>query len=424
MYLQAALFNSWTFIVGFMLLALIGYWLLRPFQCHRGAVLFLALTSYGFYAVGEPHYPLLLALSIAVNLVLGRRLATMRTGAARRAMFFAAISINPAALAVFKYSNFVTTNLPASLGIAVTNLALPVGISFFTITQIAYLVDVYQRSAKDFDPARYALFVTFFPHLIAGSSLHHGEMMPQFRDDERPRLYRHLCAGTAIFVIRLAKKVLIADSLAATASGVFDHAATGATISFATACRGWSALRSRLGLPALPPTVGWTLTMLAVIVAWIPFRASDLATTLAIWQAMFQAMFAPLLPAMLASETLGSMAAALLTLDPALHDVLGRKMMLLLALALLIARVAPNSQQIMHRYRIGLDSPGYNALARWRLPMRERVLTVSQPARKLSQKPRALVSGRGSWANPIGTNGVRVRPVSCCWVCPLVWRYG
>lgn len=84
------------------------------------------------------------------------------------------------------------------------------------------------------------------------------------------------------------------------------------------------------------------------------------------------------------------LAAALLTLDPALHDVLGRKMMLLLALALLIAWVAPNSQQIMHRYRIGLDSPGYNALARWRWPMRERVLTVSQPARKLSQKPRPV----------------------------------
>ena len=84
------------------------------------------------------------------------------------------------------------------------------------------------------------------------------------------------------------------------------------------------------------------------------------------------------------------MAAALLTLDPVLHDVLGRKMMLLLALALLIAWVAPNSQQIMHRYRIGLDSPGYNALARWRWPMRERVLTVSQPAPKLSQKPRPV----------------------------------
>src|SRR6185436_143514 len=101
-------------------------------------------------------------------------------------------------------------------------IVLPLGISFFTFTQIAFLVDTCQGKASEPRLVHYALFVTYFPHLIAGPVLHHKEMMPQFAS---PRTYRPqrnaLLLGTAIFVIGLAKKVLIADNLAPYAAPVF-----------------------------------------------------------------------------------------------------------------------------------------------------------------------------------------------------------
>src|SRR6185436_7232213 len=107
------------------------------------------------------------------------------------------------------------------------HIVLPLGISFFTFTQIAYLVDVYREPAR-YDAARYALFVTYYPHLIAGPILHHREMMPQFGN---PTAFRcdsaNLAAGLTIFAIGLFKKVMLADSIAAYVAPVFDNAAGG-----------------------------------------------------------------------------------------------------------------------------------------------------------------------------------------------------
>ena len=137
--------------------------------------------------------------------------------------------MNLAVLGVFKYADFFLGNL-ARLTADVPpllHLALPLGISFFTFTQIAYLVDVFRRKAQEPVLANYALFVTFFPHLLAGPILHHSEMMPQFAEtsNKRPQ-WDHLAAGLFLLTIGLAKKVLIADTFAPIADAGFGTPAT------------------------------------------------------------------------------------------------------------------------------------------------------------------------------------------------------
>ena len=117
-----------------------------------------------------------------------------------------------------------------------TNILLPLGISFFTFTQIAFLVDVYRGKVREYDPVHYVLFVTYFPHLIAGPVLHHGQIMPQFADAS---IYRpsanNIAVGLAIFVIGLGKKVLLADTFSGYADPVFASAEAGATPATAAA---------------------------------------------------------------------------------------------------------------------------------------------------------------------------------------------
>jgi len=106
--------------------------------------------------------------------------------------------------------------------IPILKVILPIGISFFTFTQIAFLVDTYQDKVKEFRFIHYSLFVTYFPHLIAGPVLHHKEMMPQFADDENYKLKaENFAVGTAIFILGLTKKVLIADNLSPLVAPVF-----------------------------------------------------------------------------------------------------------------------------------------------------------------------------------------------------------
>src|SRR5690606_26280462 len=129
--------------------------------------------------------------------------------------------------AYFKYSNFLLESATALLGVGVksVDVTLPIGISFFTVTQIAYLVDSYAGKVREMNPLHYALFVTYFPHLIAGPVLHHAEMMPQFARSEtyRPRVML-MVLGLAFLAVGLAKKVLVADSAAPYANALFDAA--------------------------------------------------------------------------------------------------------------------------------------------------------------------------------------------------------
>jgi alginate O-acetyltransferase complex protein AlgI len=135
------------------------------------------------------------------------------------------IAANLGLLGYFKYANFLTDNINAAfnVGLALPDILLPLGISFFTFTQIAYLVDSYRGEAREYDFLNYALFVTFFPHLIAGPILHHHEMMTQFKSRWNLAVrYRNIALGLFIFSIGLFKMVVIADTFAIWANAGFD----------------------------------------------------------------------------------------------------------------------------------------------------------------------------------------------------------
>ena len=136
---------------------------------------------------------------------------------------------NLALLGYFKYTDFFIENfnLATSSNVELLNLALPLAISFFTFQQIAYLVDSYRGETKEYDFLNYAVFVTFFPQLIAGPIVHHKEMMPQFASSRNMvKNYKNIALGLFIFSIGLFKKVVIADTFAVWATAGFDTATT------------------------------------------------------------------------------------------------------------------------------------------------------------------------------------------------------
>jgi len=183
----------------------------------------LLVASIVFYAWGSPSQTPILAASILINYVAGRALGTAICASRRKAVFIAALAVNLGMLAFFKYSNFALDNVAWLFGAAPVHLeiALPIGISFYTFTQIAYLVDIYKTGSRQQRLASYGLFVTYFPHLIAGPIIHWREMMPQFaalgvRDSVggwSPSYAALLIEGACLFSIGLLKKLLIADQL-------------------------------------------------------------------------------------------------------------------------------------------------------------------------------------------------------------------
>lgn len=221
------LFNSDVFLFEFLPVVLIGFFLAKRFAGARVAQIWLAFVSIVFYAAGGPNLLLPLCASILVNFFVGRTLAR-RFALARgtTALLALGITFDLGLLGYFKYANFFLANLQA-VGITMTaiGIALPIGISFYTFTQIAFLVDAARGEAEEYDFGRYVLFVTFFPHLIAGPIIHHKEMMPQFAPARiAERKFDLLPQGLMLFAIGLAKKVLLADSFAALARPVFDSA--------------------------------------------------------------------------------------------------------------------------------------------------------------------------------------------------------
>jgi len=227
------LFNSVAFLFVFLPCTLLGFFLAARLS-QRLALAWLTLASLFFYGWWNPVWLPLLLASIAGNLVLGQWIARLpQPGGAvpwwrsRKAALTMAIAANLALLIHYKYSSFLLANVSGVMALATdsTDHDLPLGISFFTFTQIAFLVDVYQRKADDFDPLRYGLFVTYFPHLIAGPLLHHREMMPQFARDDIFRFdASRLADGSVVFILGLFKKTVLADSFGRYASAGFDAA--------------------------------------------------------------------------------------------------------------------------------------------------------------------------------------------------------
>ena len=175
----------------------------------------------------------LILISMLFNYVIGNSLNSKKEenkkSFSKKSILIFGIVANLSLLGYFKYADFFIENfnIVAQTNINLFNLLLPLAISFFTFQQIAYLVDSYRQETKEYDFLNYALFVTFFPQLIAGPIVHHSEMMPQFANKwNAVKKYRNIALGLFIFSIGLFKKVVIADTFAVWASAGFDTATT------------------------------------------------------------------------------------------------------------------------------------------------------------------------------------------------------
>jgi len=224
------LFNSYIFIFVFLPVTLLGFFLLARFS-RAWAAAWLAVASLFFYGWWNPVYVGLLLASVLFNYGMGMAIARAATVGARRQLLAVAVTADLALLGYYKYANFFVDSVNTMLGTGagLGEIILPLGISFFTFTQIAFLVDAYRGLVREYNLVHYTLFVTYFPHLIAGPVLHHGEMMPQFAQPQIYRInYDDVAAGLTIFAIGLVKKVLIADGVAEYVGPVFDAARDGA----------------------------------------------------------------------------------------------------------------------------------------------------------------------------------------------------
>jgi len=217
------LFNSYSFLLAYLPVTLLGFFTLGRFGKGVGAT-WLAACSLFFYAWWDYTYLALLLGSICANYLAGSFIARRPGSIEGRRMLGLAVATNLALLGYYKYADFFLGSANTLLGTDwhLLGIILPIGISFFTFTQIAFLADAYAGKVTEYRFIYYVLFVTYFPHLIAGPVLHHKEMMPQFDEDKNYQpAAANFAIGLTIFAIGLAKKVLIADSLAGYAAPVF-----------------------------------------------------------------------------------------------------------------------------------------------------------------------------------------------------------
>jgi alginate O-acetyltransferase complex protein AlgI len=240
------LFNSYPFLLGFFPAVLLIFFLLGR-RYPGPASIWLAVASLAFYGYWSLSALPLLIVSICANYWFGIWVspAAGLEDRERKLRLTVAVVLNLVVLGYFKYANFfiddvnAALRLTSSLRIRDLDVVLPIGISFFTFTQIAFLVDCYEGKVRERRFAHYALFVSYFPHLISGPVLHHSQMMPQFR---LPQTYspsvNNVLTGLLGVTIGLAKKVLLADEFSQYASPVFDAAAAGQALGLVAAWTG------------------------------------------------------------------------------------------------------------------------------------------------------------------------------------------
>lgn len=224
------LFNSYVFIFVFLPISTILYFLLNKLKLTIASRIWLVIASLIFYGWWKKEYVLLIIISILVNYAFGNILTRLSDSQkifyGKQVLFFG-ICFNLLLLCYYKYTNFFISNINhiINTNIPLFDIILPLGISFFTFTQTAYLVDSYKGGVKEYSLLNYFLFVTFFPHILAGPIIHHKEMMPQFSRLRNKILNnKNLASGIYLFSIGLAKKVLIADTFAILANQGFNNA--------------------------------------------------------------------------------------------------------------------------------------------------------------------------------------------------------
>jgi alginate O-acetyltransferase complex protein AlgI len=230
------LFNSHQFLFQFLPPTLVGFFALGVLGRPRAALFWLLGASVYFYLSWRLEDLWILLASIAFNYIASALLVSASlSNRSRKSILVVGIFGNLAALAYFKYSAFFVQNLGSLFGTewSTSALILPLGISFYTFQQIAFLVEAWRGEFREPDLPRYCTVVTFFPHLIAGPIINYRDVIQQFRapDFGRPR-EAMIAMGLTVFILGMAKKVLLADSIAPQADYVFSAAAAGGDVSF------------------------------------------------------------------------------------------------------------------------------------------------------------------------------------------------
>lgn len=223
------LFNSYEFIFFFLPITFFVYFWLNKKRLTYASKAWMVLASLFFYSWWNIIYLPLILGSILFNFTVGTSISRIeneesKKGISRKTLLGFGLASNILLLGYFKYMDFFITNANTLLGthLDLMHIILPLGISFFTFTQIAYLVDAYRDEVKEMDYLNYTLFVTFFPHLLAGPILHHKEMMPQFDALKNKVInYKNIAGGLFLFSVGLFKKVIIADTFAQWANAGF-----------------------------------------------------------------------------------------------------------------------------------------------------------------------------------------------------------
>lgn len=228
------LFHAPVFLFAFLPIALFGWLAVMRWGRPGTTTFFLGAVSLAFYGWWSPLHLFLLLASIGSNYAIGLRLINMRGDSDTRLALALGVIANLLLLAGFKYVGMLTDTFAYLTGVVViaSTPELPLGISFFTFLQIAFLVDL----ARDNSPApgfpRYLLFVIFFPHLIAGPLVHHRELIPQFDRSGRKIPWAGLASGFTIFLIGLFKKLVLSQKVGVWSDAMFNGAGAGIAPSF------------------------------------------------------------------------------------------------------------------------------------------------------------------------------------------------
>jgi alginate O-acetyltransferase complex protein AlgI len=221
-------FSSPEFIFLFLPITLMAFYLFGRASVHASRV-WLLLSSLFFYGFWEPSYLIIIIGSLIFNYIFSNLLRPTEffSEKFRKDFLIGGISANLLLIGIFKYFDFMVVNINylSNQDFTLHHILLPLGISFFTFQQIAYLVDTYKGKTKKGSFVNYSLFITFFPQLIAGPIVRHNEMMPQFEQKNIADLdWEHIAKALYVFTIGLCKKVIFADTFAVWANSGFDYA--------------------------------------------------------------------------------------------------------------------------------------------------------------------------------------------------------
>lgn len=212
-------FSSTIFLCVYLPLVLLGYYICPK----KGRNLFLLIVSLVFYAWGEPKYVFLMIFSILVNYIFGRLMDKHRENKKRlKLMLVLSVVIDLGLLSVFKYTDFVITNINAIFGSSfdLLNIALPIGISFYTFQAMSYTIDVYRNDVRvQKNLIDFGMYITMFPQLIAGPIVRYADVQDQLA--ERSVTTVDFSEGVMRFVVGLGKKVLLANQMGAVWSDIY-----------------------------------------------------------------------------------------------------------------------------------------------------------------------------------------------------------